>query len=337
MTAVDAFDDSFVACSDLVTAGVTAAQVYFHTFADRDQYFEALEQVLSGINQSGIRALVILGITDQAEFLPTRINDYSLLPDWLPPKSNISFEDYSSILEQARKQFPELNFGIGPIGAQWCSDKLLSQLGELAQDGSRVHSHLLESPRQRNWAGENPLDRLTRHGLLGPKTSLAHGVWCHEGDLAKIKDAGAQLVTCPGSNAALKAGTADLNLWQESQVKFGFGLDSAADPVKPWKIAHSAMNQETALRTLTAGGISCTDLPANQDEVVWRDFDAGIVDVVSIGGRVLVQEGKALNHDSVEKARERIQDALAKDQENRVRRNQLISSLLPRYQKALDQ
>lgn len=336
MTAVDAFDDSFVACSDLVTAGVTAAQVYFHTFANRDQYFETLEQVLSGINKSGIRALVILGITDQAEFLPTRINDYSLLPDWLPPKSNISFEDYFSILEQARKQFPELNFGIGPIGAQWCSDKLLSQLGELAQDGSRVHSHLLESPRQRNWAGENPLDRLTRHGLLGPKTSLAHGVWCHEGDLAKIKDAGAQLVTCPGSNAALKAGTADLNLWQESQVKFGFGLDSAADPIKPWEIAHSAMNRETALRALTAGGISCTDLTANQDEVVWRDFDSGQVDVVSIGGRVLVQDGKALNHGSVEEARERIQDALAKDQENRVHRNQIISSLLPRYQKALD-
>lgn len=46
MTGVNAFDDAFVASADLVKAGVTGVQVFFHTFAGKDEYLATLAEVL---------------------------------------------------------------------------------------------------------------------------------------------------------------------------------------------------------------------------------------------------------------------------------------------------
>lgn len=334
MSSVDAFDDAFVAASDLVRAGVTGVQVFFHTFARPDEYLETLSAVVKGIEKSGIRALIILGITDQAEFLPLRLVGEDLLPPWLPPKSNLSGNEYVEIFHKAKNLFPSARFGLGPIAGQWCSDNLLAQLGEIAA-GERIHAHLLESPRQRDWAGENPLSRLQRFGLLTPNTSLAHGVWCEDDDLKEIADTGAQLVTCPGSNKVLRAGKANLPNWQKHGVEFGFGMDSAAEDIKPLKIATEVMDEQTAMKALTLGGKACTDLPTDQDRVSWSNLQEGTCEEVTIGGKVLVKGGRLLSHDEVEAARERITETMLRDSDMRTSRQQQVTELLPRYQQAL--
>lgn len=336
MSAVDPKDDALVACSDLIAAGITGVQVMFHTFGDKENYLQTLDAVLSGISQSGIRALVILGTTDSAEFLPAAATSTELLPSWLPPKVRITTDELADVLDWTVEKYPELNFGIGPVGAQWCSDAMLRELGELAQQGVRIHSHLLESPRQRSWAGENPLDRLERNGLLGPKTSLAHGVWCDREDLSRIAAAGAQLVTCPGSNSALRAGTADLNAWQRAGVRFGFGLDSSAEEIKPLAIAASAMDTLIAVSTLTHGGQACTDLETNLDQVVWENIDLGICRTVTVAGRELFAGGKLHNQSQVDQARERIQERMEEDANARAQRHKQLDLLMPRYQEELD-
>jgi cytosine/adenosine deaminase-related metal-dependent hydrolase len=335
MSAVDPADDSFVAASDLVLAGVTGVQVIFHTFANREQYLEALSATATGVEKSGIRALVILGITDQAEFLPEKLADRSLLPEWLPPAANLSVSDLDWVYREAVQKFPSIQFGIGPVGAQWCSDMTLAALGELAQEGIRVHTHMLESNWQRNWLAENPLLRLDRHGLLGPKTSLAHGVWCNQAELALIADRGAQLVTCPGSNALLRSGMAPVDVWRESGVRFGFGLDSAADPITPWQIASDAIG-ERALQVLTSGGVACTDLDTTSDEVVWTDLAAGSCERVTIRGVNLVESGRLRNESEVAAARDRVHRQLMVDSPERNRRQQRLSDLMPRYLSELE-
>ena len=337
MTAVDPVDDAFVATSELVLGGITAAQVFFHTFATKQRYLEVLGQVIEGIEKSGIRSLVILGITDQAEYLPSRLIDSDLIPSFSKPKDNLSATEFAEVFEEARRLFPNTSFGLGPIAGQWCSDALLSQIAELNDGSVRIHSHLLESPRQRDWVGENPLRRLNKHGLLGPKTSLAHGVWCEDDDLALIADSGAQLVTCPGSNRVLKVGKANLENWQRHDVKFGFGLDSAAREVKAFKIATEAMSEELALQTLTSGGIACTDLAADQDQVVWDDFEEGTTRQVVIGGITRVENGKLTNQEEFDEAKQRVHLAMEQDAENRHSRHRILDALMPRYQNALDQ
>lgn len=336
MSSVNLEDDSFVAAADLVAAGITGVQAIFHTFADQDGYLTQLREVCNGLRRSKIRALVILAVTDQAEFLPTALTNLELLPPWLHHTPGLKVEQLPEVLELVRTEFPEIQFGIGPVGAQWCSDHTLGLLGELAQDKLRIHSHLLESPRQRNWAAEDPIDRLSRHGLLGPKTSLAHGVWCNADDLKKIKDAGAQLVTCPGSNRLLNAGTADLGLWQAAKVDFGFGLDSSAEEIRAFEIAKSAMDPATALRTLTAGGISATELECDKDIVVWKNFSQGSCESVTIRGELVFASGELSYQQAVDEAKARIQDQMQADSQARKSRMQLIDGLMPRYQQELD-
>jgi Cytosine deaminase and related metal-dependent hydrolases len=336
MSAVDEADETLIACADLVQAGVTGVQTVFHTFGSPQEYLESLSKALDGIERSGIRALVILGLTDQGEFIPTELENQSLLPPWLPPKRKWHRSNLPRYTPR-QKFHPTVRFGVAPVGPQWCSISLLGIIRELAEDGARIHSHLLESKAQRNWMGENPLTRLSAAGLLGPKTSLAHGVWCDADDLHIIRDAGAQLVTCPGSNATLGAGKADLALWEKQGVKFGFGLDSCADEISPFKIAREAMSEEVALRALTEGGRSCTDLPTDQDLVEWEDFDAGIAKRVTVGGKVLF-DGKLLhNQGEVVEARARAAEAMRADRSNRVNRKATIDALLPNYLKAIKQ
>lgn len=336
MTSVDQQLDSLVACSDLIAGGITGVQVMFHSFSDPDGYLQSLSDVVSGIQSSGIRALVILGITDQAEFLPPQA-DQKLLPEWLPPKRNLSHSEFAEVFQKARKMFSGVQIGIGPVGPQWCSDKLLGLIADIAQDDVRIHTHLLESKRQRSWLAENPLQRLARHKLLGAKTSLAHGVWCNSEDLKRISDHGSQLVTCPASNDYLASGQANTNDWNNHFVSFGFGLDSSSEEIRPLKTASDYLAPSVAEAALTHGGRVCTDLPTDQDRVSWQNYQEGIVDSVSVGERVLYQNGRHHNQSTVDDARGQIAETMQQELSARLARRDRIDQLLPDYLRALDQ
>jgi hypothetical protein len=120
-------------------------------------------------------------------------------------------------------------------------------------------------------------------------------------------------------------------------VKFGFGLDSSADEVLPFKIAREAMSDDVALQALTEGGRSCTDLPTDQDLVEWEDFDAGIAKRVVVGEKVLFDGVKLHNQAEVDEAKARVDEVMDKDRLNRAERKATIDALLPNYLKAIKQ
>lgn len=336
MTAVDPYDEAMVACSDLILGGITGVQFMFHVFGDMEHYQRQLAEVLRGVSDSGIRALAILGVTDQAEYLPTSFSGQSPLPKWTEPARGLTGKELGDVYEWAKSKYPNLQFGIGPVGPQWCSDRLMGELGEIAQQGMRIHSHLLESPRQRRWESENPLDRLDRFGLLGPKTSLAHCVWCNDQELGTLADRGAQSVTCPGSNKILGAGKANLGAWRESGVQFGFGLDSSAEEILPFEIAQIAMDRDSAVEVLTSGGQSCTDLETHLDSVTWADEGLSNCLEVWIDGREMVSDGALKDAKKYEAAKDRISQALFEDRANREARISELNEAMPIYQRELD-
>lgn len=331
MTATDPKADSLIACSEMIAAGITGVQAMFHCFADPDGYLEELSQVVAGIEESGIRALVILLISDQAEYLPLGAETEEVLPDWLPRKRNLSHKEFADVFEKAKKMFSSVEIGIGPIGPQWCSDNLLGVISELAQPDTRIHSHLLESKRQRNWVGENPLDRLERHKLLTPKTSLAHGVWCNPSDLSRIAAHGSSLVTCPASNEVLGAGSANIANWIESKVSFGFGFDSSSEEIRPLQTSKAYLGESIAEHALTVGGRECTDLATESDQVSWIDYETGVVESVKIAGRVVFQDGKHYNQPKLDQASSQIREAMDRDLRSRSERKAQIDALLPKY------
>jgi len=335
MTDVPVADDVFVACSDLISHGVTGVQMMFHTFGDPDDYLSLLDQTLEGVRRSGIRALIILGTTDQAEFAPPGVSLTDLMPEWTRVPRRLTSEEFADVVHTAQSAYPDITFGVGPVGPQWCSDGLLRDIAELAGETTRIHTHMAESKRQTTWAG-SLMDRMRDVGLLRPTTSLAHAVWLTDSEQAELADLGVSLVTCPVSNALLGAGTAPVDSWHRNGVSVAVGMDSADQNISAWETARRAMDSEHAFTALTTGGEAATGIDTGGDLVEWADSTSPRPTSVTIDGKDLVVDGTLTQADEVEGLRRDIAQLLADDQPNRTSRLHALEQVMPAYLERID-
>jgi putative selenium metabolism protein SsnA len=96
----------------------------------------------------------------------------------------------------------------GMVGAHasfTLSDESLVLLGEAVRGGrSSLHIHVAEDRADvedsHRRCGAGVVERLLRHGLVGPGTLLVHGVHLSEPELREAQGAGAWLLHCPRSN-----------------------------------------------------------------------------------------------------------------------------------------
>lgn len=336
MSAVDIEDDAFVASCDLVLAGVTGVQVAFHTFQEPEEYLASVEALIRGIKRSHIRALVILMITDQAEYLPMGVPRPHALPGLMEPSRGMQPQEFPGVVRQAIADHPDIEFGIGPVAPQWASDELLKILGELASSGMRVHAHCLESPLQRDWAGDS-VERLRRFGLLGSHTSLAHCVWASDAELDVFADVGTSLVTCPESNRLLGSGTPRVCEWSRRRITTAIGMDSATGRPRPVQVAQEVLPSEEAMTALTTGGREATGLATDEDQVEWTDLATGEVSRVRIGERLVVEQGRLVLEEECVDARQRIAERMRKDERQRVQRQDALSSIMAEYLQYADE
>ena len=334
MTSVDTAEDVFVACAELLEKGVTGVQVMFHTFGDPNDYREELDRVFQGILRSGIRALVILGTTDQAEFLPPGAEDLVTLPDFARVSRRLTPAEYGEVVTSTTSPSPVIEVGIGPVGPQWCSDSLLHTIGEIAQQGYRIHTHFAESRAQRSWAG-SLYERMHSARLWGPRTSLAHAVWLTDQEIQSFTDQGVSLVTCPLSNHLLGAGTAPVAKWLRAGMNVAVGLDSADREATPMSVARRALSVPDSFEALTSGGQRATGLPTAADRVTWADIEKGSVQSVSVGGGSVVEDGRHVQHSELDGARARIAERMRSDQSRRQDKLLAINQLMPNYLRAI--
>lgn len=132
-----------------------------------------------------------------------------------------------------RHASPTFHVQYGPVGVEWCSDRLLGLVAErAAAHERRIHMHFLESARQRAWADETYPDGIVEHlggvGLLGPRLSLAHGVWLRTGECERLAAAGVTLSVNSSSNLRLRSGIAPLARIHRAGLRFALGLDALA-------------------------------------------------------------------------------------------------------------
>jgi guanine deaminase len=97
--------------------------------------------------------------------------------------------------------------------------------------GLYMQTHVAENRAEVAWVAElfpearSYLDVYARHGLLGPKAVLAHGIWLDAADRAQMADAGAQIAHSPSSNLFLGSG---LMAWPELEAA-GVAVSMASD------------------------------------------------------------------------------------------------------------
>ncbi|NQW10509.1 MAG: amidohydrolase family protein [Alphaproteobacteria bacterium] len=121
----------------------------------------------------------------------------------------------------------------GPIGPQWCHDATLEAIAEAsAARGRRIHMHLLESRRQREWLDARypggVVKFLDKIGFLSPRLTVAHGVWLSEDDCALLAERGVTVALNTSSNLRLRSGMAPVQMFQRHGIRFAFGLDGSA-------------------------------------------------------------------------------------------------------------
>ena len=94
-----------------------------------------------------------------------------------------------------------------------------------------MQTHVAENRDELRWVAElfpqarSYLDVYASHGLLNPRSVLAHGIWLDDADRALLRDSGAQIAHCPSSNLFLGSGLFD---WHRAQRE-GVAVSVASD------------------------------------------------------------------------------------------------------------
>jgi guanine deaminase len=121
---------------------------------------------------------------------------------------------------------------VAPTIPHHCSDEFILGCAALARElDVGLHSHVAESKVQAVTGirvyGRTQTAHLDALGVLGPRFTVAHGVWLDDDDMARLGGHGASVAHNPGSNMRLGGGLADSRAMLDRGVNLGIGTDGA--------------------------------------------------------------------------------------------------------------
>lgn len=194
---------------------------------------ETLEPVVRAYVDAGLRATVVLGISDRPflDSLPLEAGERVGAP---PEAAAPSRERIIEVAREAVARWHGLDgriaIGLGPSAPQRCSDELLEESWALAVERDLVwHTHALETKTQAytavQWHGRSFIELLAERGYLDPRTSVVHAVWLHDRDVEILAESGAAMIHCLLSNLRLGDGVARLPALQKAGVTIALGTD----------------------------------------------------------------------------------------------------------------
>lgn len=143
-------------------------------------------------------------------------------------------DDILSTIHEAAKSWRggEVRLGCAPTIPLHCSDDFLAGCRDLADEhGLPVQTHVAEARYQAGGGevryGTTLLAHMDAMGLVGPRFSVAHGVWLTDADLSLMAERGAGLAHNPGSNMRLASGIAPARAAIRAGVTVGLGTDGS--------------------------------------------------------------------------------------------------------------
>lgn len=196
---------------------------------------EHAEEIVRSYEQIGLRAVLALQLSDRAAC--DCVAYWDLLPErtlrCLPAASNPN--DQIRFVEQILDVKSELvTWGLGPSAPQRCSKELLEGFAKLSQKhGLQVFTHTYETRAQAvlarlKFPEQSLIQHLSEVGLLGPRLSIAHGVWISQPEITRLGEHGANLVCNPTSNLKLLNGFAPILDYADANVNIGLGCDNCS-------------------------------------------------------------------------------------------------------------
>ena len=240
-----------VAFGRLVRAGITSV-VHFHGPQDPHRMADEAAEFCRAARDVGIRVAFVVPMRDRNRLgygaddevlvgLPAEHRE-AILDIWRAPIPDVDRQlaMVDEIAERCGGGLVSVQYG--PAGLQWCGDEMLEKVARAAADHRRgIQAHLLETWYQRQWLDreypDGVLRRMDELGLLGPRTSFAHGVWLRPEEMEVLARRQATVVLNASSNLRLRSGRATAAALQATGVPLGMGLDSSAIDMDddPWR------------------------------------------------------------------------------------------------------
>lgn len=192
----------------------------------------------------------------------------------------------------ASSQRSRVTASVNPRFAPACSDEMLAKARSRMTETSLLHTHLAESQRECELVRElfpsdaSYTELYDRHGLLTPRTLLAHGVHLSSDEWQIIAKRQSVVVHCPTANSFLKSGLFDLASAKQHDVRLALGSDIAAGPDIAMPRVARAMIETAKMRAMTIDTAALIPSPAEAWQLITRGnaealgwHDAGRIEI----------------------------------------------------------
>lgn len=197
-----------LACLEMIRGGTT-------TFADM-YYFES--DVAASVDKAGLRG--VLGET------------------WIdfPVPGHANLEETKAVSRaflERWKGHPRVTAALAPHAPYTCSREVLQAARALADEyGAPLLTHVSETRDEQKQIlekyGKSPTAWLDEVGFLGPRLTIAHGVWLTPEDMRLLVERNVGLSHNPESNMKLGSGVAPVAAARKAGVVVGLGTDGSA-------------------------------------------------------------------------------------------------------------
>ncbi|KAI9466173.1 guanine deaminase [Lactarius psammicola] len=260
-------------------------------FADADFAHRAYTKIVERIINSGTTTCCYYGTLhlEATKKLAEIVNSYGQrafvgkcnmdrnpLYDYVEPSVSSSIDATNALISHIRSlSFPSLVEPIlTPRFAMSCSRPLMSKLGDIASANPslRIQTHISENleeirqtlklfPEATSYA-----DVYDRHGLLGPRTILAHAIHLGEDEIALLKERDAGVSHCPTSNFNLRSGVCPVGQLIDHGIKVGLGTDVSGgySPSILTEIQHASIASKIVEMQYPAGSSATTSYAGRQ-------------------------------------------------------------------------
>ena len=150
------------------------------------------------------------------------------------PRGVDALERIEAAILARRDRHPRLTFALGPSAPERVNAATLPRMAEVsARLGIPVFTHLYESRAtvvhaRHAMPGGSIVELMAQAGLLNPRLTLAHCVWLTEEEIARLAEAGANLVLNMIGNLKTRSGVAPVKAFRRAGARLALGADNCS-------------------------------------------------------------------------------------------------------------
>jgi putative selenium metabolism protein SsnA len=185
----------------------------------------SLDIIAEEVEKAGLRAVLCYEVTDRDG----------------EDKMKAGIEENVRFFKQTKSPLLAGTFGLH--ASLTLSDSSLDLCRQAVPDGVGFHVHTAEHESDEydslNKSGLRVIDRLHKHGILGPKTIAAHGVHFDAREIEILAETGTWLSHQPRSNMNNGVGVAPIESMMRAGIKVCLGNDGFSNAMwEEWKAAY---------------------------------------------------------------------------------------------------